>query len=166
MIEREELERLVAANAAPLYRYCLYKHGGDEELAAETLSDVWLVLLKKQRTLESGNVRAFLYRTADRCAAHNASSREKRRMKTAPLEKLEEKETAATDEYFADRSGDGLAESLAASLPEDEREIFRLRFVEGKKLEEVAAATGLPYSTLRYRIERIRKRVRTILERE
>ena len=165
MIEREELERLVAANAAPLYRYCLYKLGGNEELAEQTVSDVWLVLLKKQRSLRGGrDMRAFLYRTADRCAAHNAEEARRRNVRVAPLEEWREGDGEA-DEYFKDsRDEELIALSLVEKLPRGLREIYRMRFIENMSLEEIGSATGLPYSTVRYRIEMIRREVKKIAD--
>ena len=165
MIEREELERLVAANAAPLYRYCLFKLGGNEALAEQTVSDVWLVLLKKQKTLRGGrDMRAFLYRTADRCANHNIESAKRRNMNIAPLEEWCAAEGASSDEYFKDERGEEeLARSLEEKISPELKDIFRMRFIEKTDLADIARATGLPYSTVRYRIEMIRREVKALV---
>ena len=166
MIEREELERLIAASAAPLYRYCLFKLGGNEALAEQTLSDVWLVLLKKQKSLRGGrDMRAFLYRTADRCAKHNLDAAKRQNINIAPLEEWCGEGRASSDDYFRDeRSEEEIARSLGEKISPELKEIFRMRFIEKMDLDEVAAAAGLPYSTVRYRVEQIRREVRALIE--
>ena len=164
MIEREELERLVAANAVPLYRYCLYRLGGDVSLAEQTVSDVWLVLLKKQAALRGGrDMRAFLYRTADRCAKHNAEAARRRNMNIAPLE--EWCAEAVSDEYFREERGDEeLIRSLEEKIPPEYRELFRMRFIEKADLAAIVGATGLPYSTVRYRLEKIKREIGKLID--
>ena len=165
MIEKEELERLVAENAKPLFRYCYYKLGGDMDLTEQTVSDVWLVVVKKAPTLRGGkDMRAYLYRTADNCIKYNLKESRKQRSMRAPIEEwyaATETAQGKDDEYFRDgRDADEVAKDVMESLPEDLREIFMMRFIEKKKFAEIVEATGMPYSNVRYRIELIRRHVR------
>ncbi len=169
MIEKEELERLIAVNAKPLYRYCYYRLCGDEQLTEQTVSDVWLVLVKKQGTLRGGkDMRAFLYRTADLCMKHNLEKQKKQNSVRAPIEEWyssEERSVGKEDEYFKDNADyDGLIHEVERGLEGELLEIFTMRFVEKKKLSEIVEKTGIPYSNVRYRIELIKRHVREFLE--
>ncbi len=170
MIEREELERLIAENAKPLFRYCLYRLGGNEDLTEQTVSDVWLVLVKKSAVLRGGkDMRAFLYRTADRCIKHNIDKHKRRLDSTASFDewKTSVSESTTEDDYFKDdRSDDELLEETARKLPEEQRELFRMRFIEKMKLSEIVSSTGLPYSSVRYRIELLKREVVRIVREE
>jgi RNA polymerase sigma-70 factor (ECF subfamily) len=52
-----------------------------------------------------------------------------------------------------------LREALAA-LPDDERELVRLRYLEGRALREIAERTGAPISTLHSRLGVVLTRIR------
>ena len=45
-----------------------------------------------------------------------------------------------------------LVEKVRDSLPEGMRDLFAYRFIEKKTIEEISELTGIPYSTLRYRL--------------
>ena len=169
MIEKEELERLIFVNSKPLHRYCYYKLGGDEQLTEQTVSDVWLVLVKKQATLRGGkDLRAFLYRTADLCMKHNLEKQKRQNSIRAPLEEwysAEERAEGREDEYFKDgKDYEDLMLEIERKLEPDLGQIFRMRYIEKKKLSEIVEETGAPYSNVRYRIEQIRRLVKRFLD--
>ena len=51
-------------------------------------------------------------------------------------------------------------------LPEEDRELFKSRFIDNKSLEQISRETSVPYSTVRLHIERIRKHVKEIISPE
>ena len=60
---------------------------------------------------------------------------------------------------ITDAPGAGVA-WLVASLPEAQREVLMLRFVDGMPLGEIAAALGLPLGTVKTRIHHAVRKLR------
>jgi len=50
-----------------------------------------------------------------------------------------------------------------ASLPDDQRSVFVLRFDEGLSYEEIARTLGLPYGTVMSRLNRARQKLKALL---
>ena len=63
---------------------------------------------------------------------------------------------SAWDRYFKDETPEeDMIKKVGESVPEEYRELFRLRYVEKKTLNEIAERLGVPYSTLRRRISKM-----------
>ncbi len=160
MFDGKEFERIVNKYNAELFRYCYYRMKNNKQLAEETLNDIFMVLFKKWESLvfkDDGAARAYLYRVADKCIKHNQNSP----VKDVPLsfEKLLHYDAlnglAVYDDYFkSERPTEEYLKDIAFSMPAKMQSVFRLRYIEKKKLTDIAAATGLPYSTIRSRLQR------------
>ena len=160
MFDGKEFERIVNKYNAELFRYCYYRMKNNKQLAEETLDDIFMVLFKKWDSLvfkDDGAARAYLYRVADKCIKHNQNSP----VNDVPLsfEKLLHYDAlnglAIYDDYFkSERPTEEYLKDIAFSMPAKIQQVFCLRYIEKKKLTDIAAATGLPYSTIRSRLQR------------
>ncbi len=159
MIDAEEMRTIITENNERLYKYCL-RLTGDSSAAEDVASDVWLIIIRKRSHLRPGDdIRAYIYRVADKCILKWRKSAAVRAAREGPLEYAEGLYQPPED-FF--ESGDGreksdeeLLEELAKKLPEESRELFRLRFIEKRRLEEIVSITKTPYSTVRLRIGKI-----------
>ncbi len=166
MVDITEYERVVREYRAPLFKYCFYRLRDNLELTEETVDDVLHVLYRKWDSIDpDGNVRAWLYRVADLEIKSHLKKYERYYKYNESLEEaLEEgksRELQHFDEYFADNTPEEIyMEELRLRLPEEDREIFTLRFIEKRTIEEASRSIGMPYSTLRLRISRLERLVR------
>lgn len=163
MFDGKEFERIVNKYKTELFRYCYYRMKNDRQLAEETLDDIFMVLFRKWNQLVfegDRNTRAYLYRVADRCIRHNqnnqAGSRSVSFEKTLQFDDMDQ--LAVYDTYFqSDMSTEELLETITPRMPKETQTVFRLRYIEKKKLMDIADQTGLPYSTIRSRLQKAEK---------
>ncbi len=171
MVDLNEYERIVKKYRKPLFKYCYYRLNGNIDLTEETIDDILHVLWRKWHTLDiNGNVRAWLYRVADkeilrhlknynRYYKHNESLE-------AAIEDRRIDHLEYRDIYFAgnDISEDEYMEKICDSLSEEYKLIFRCRYIEQKTLMETSTLLEIPYSSLRLRISKLEVMVRKKVE--
>ena len=166
MVEINEYERIVRKFSVPLFKYCYYRLKGDIELTEETVDDIFHLLYRKWDTLDTdGNVRAWLYRVADReIMSHRKRAGRYYEHNESLDQAIDDGKTDNLrhyDEYFADHTPE--EEHMARvreALPEEFRKIFSLRFMEKRTLDDTAAELGIPYSTLRLRISKLERLIK------
>ncbi len=169
MVDDRTFEALVMQHSEALYRYCFLRVSCDAPLADEVFNDVLLTLYRKWDSLDKDKgIRTWLYKTANHCSARALRKKMRRESRTLSWEDLREQgmETGMEDVYFDQNlPPQSYYPRLEQALPEEYREIFRLRFLQKLTLEEVAQRVGLAYSTLRLRLMKIEKLVRQEVER-
>ncbi len=160
---RSLFEDMAVKYAGQLLRYCYERLGEFRYLAEDTAGDTMLVMTKKRDMFKSEeDFRAYLFRVADKCILHNASKEAKRSRNVVPFESTEF--FVSSDADFPDELE--AAKELCRMLPEEDRELFKSRFIDNKSLEQISRETSVPYSTVRLHIERIRKHVKEIISPE
>lgn len=136
-----------AAFEALYYRYrdwvahMAYRFTGDRDLALDVLQETFLYFSKKFPGFRlTAKLTTFLYP-----AVRNYSIAARRK-----------NERFVSDEALPERVSDpapqqGLSE-IIATLPEEQREVLLLRFVDGMSMEEIAAAMRIPAGTVKSRL--------------
>ena len=168
MIDAEEMRSIITENNERLYKYCL-RITGDKHDAEDVTNDVWLIIIRKMSKLRPGDdIRAYIYRVADKCILRWRRARAKRAAREGPLEYAEglcePPENVFDGGSRQDLSDEELLGDLEQKLPEESRELFRLRFIEKRKLEEIVSLTGTPYSTVRLHLEKVKGQVAKIIK--
>ena len=166
MVNINEFESIVAKASAPLYKYCYCQLQYNKELAEETLNDVFCVLYKKWDSLDRGDkLMGWLYHVADlelkqTKRRHNAYYNHIEQLDDNVKQKFYN--IGYTDEYFLtnDLNEKEYIQQIEDSLSDDFKVIFRYRFIEKHTLMETSQHLGVPYSSLRFKIEKIEKTVR------
>ena len=161
MVDLLKYENLVKTYTAPIYYYCYCKLSFNGPLAEETVSDVMRILFEKWDKLDvDDNIKVWLYRVADGCIKNNSRKYNRYYKKTASLEEQIENRvfdnTLHYDEYFSsDFSEEEYICRILASLPDEYKEIFRVRYIEKKTIKETADTVGLSYAALYLRLTKI-----------
>jgi RNA polymerase sigma factor (sigma-70 family) len=157
--------RLFDAHAVPLRRYLARRvgSGAADDLVAET----FLVALRRRESYrpERGTARSWLYGIATNLLRHHVRSELRRLQATARLAHTGELSHAGHDGRVAERvdaqiRAAQLAGALAKLTPAD-RDTLLLVSWAGLDPTEVAEALGVPPGTVRSRLHRIRRRLRT-----
>lgn len=138
---------------------------GNPDAAADAVAES---LVRAYRHLaqcrDPGRLRSWLYRiTGNRCRSHLA------RRHTSDVSLSDAPATALTDvsdTWAVLERGEqvALVERALATLPEEKREAFVLKHVEGMSYEEMAAVTGARIPTLKMRVHRAREALLAALE--
>lgn len=168
MFDEEKFNAIVSEHSKALWLYCFNKLK-KKDLADETLNDILAVLWKKWDRIDTeNNIRAYLYRVADLCIKHNQSKTfkyyERNDSYEQTISNLED--YSYTDVYFNDKPGEDSnnMQIVKNSLDSEYQEIFEYRYIQKKTIEEIVDIMNIPYSTLRYRLLKMEKRIREIIE--
>lgn len=131
------------------YRFC-----GDRELALDVLQDTFIYFLKRFPGFRlTASMTTFLYPTVKHFAL-NAKSKKRRLGAGSEWMDCEKNQVA---------EGEVKREELAAvlaGLPEEQRELLLMRFVEDMTIEEISQALRKPVGTIKSRLYNALKALR------
>jgi RNA polymerase sigma-70 factor (ECF subfamily) len=135
--------------------------GTAEDLAQETLLTVW-----RKAALyadDKGSMTTWVFAIA-------RNLRIDRLRREVPWQELPEwrlaepSEEAQPDEAFAEKQRQLRVQAALAELPQDQREVVALAYIEGLSHSEIAARVGLPLGTVKSRMRIAYQKVRAALE--
>lgn len=156
---RTDVELVAAANEGDVsgfeglyHRYrdwvagLAYRYTGDRELALDVVQETFLYLLKKFPGFRlTAGMKTFLYPAVK----HLSISLQRKRRRMVSGEGAPEQVAAKAAPPDGGRAA--LAEAVEG-LPEGQREVLLMRFVDGMKLAEIAAALEIPLGTVKSRM--------------
>jgi RNA polymerase sigma-70 factor (ECF subfamily) len=125
-----------------------FRFTGDQDAVLDVLQETFLYVLKKFPGFRlTAQFKTFLYP-----AVRNLSiaARRKASRYQATANEQEQLENFAAPPVSSSATGD--LEFVLASLPEEQREVLLLRFVDGLNLGEIATAMGIPLGTVKSRL--------------
>ncbi len=173
--DRRAYDLLVLRHGDMLYNLC-FRMLGDYDEASDCAQDAFI---RAYRALESFRGDAafttWLYRIAvNTCRNRLASADYRRSRKAVRLEGtgaddalLPENGRASFSnptERFERGEREALIQRALDALPPDEKAVAVLCDIEGRSYEETAALTGVPLGTVKSRLARARRRLRSKLE--
>lgn len=121
---------------------------GHEDDALDVLQETFSYVFRKFPGFRlTASMTTFLYPVVKNLSI--AAKRKRTRM--ASTDAIESPDPDAPAHVNPDRERDELALVMAA-LPEGQREVLLMRFVDGLSLQEIAAAIGIPEGTVKSRI--------------
>ena len=157
--EREAFDALIAQWHPLLWRYAV-RLTGDADVAADVVQEVWLRALRGlTRLRDAARFRAWLFGIARRVLM----DRLRVRYAEPPMEpiELDEIEGPAADE---DRAEDlSLLQAGLDRLPLPERDVLVLFYLQELSLNDIAAIAAIPVGTVKSRLFRARRMLRTQL---
>lgn len=105
--------------------------------------------------------RAFLYRTLDNIVKKQKAKIVTEEMNIVSLDDPDNTvEIAVEDEINCEK----YIKILEDSLDEDERLLYTEKYVNGKKIEQIAVESGLSVGAVTMRLSRLRKKLKNLLE--
>lgn len=120
----------------------------DNDAALDVMQETFLYFLRKFPGFRlTAQLKTFLYPAVRNLSI--AARRKAGRYQAAPGE-MEQIEQAAAPEPVKTDIGD--LQTVLAQLPEEQREVLMLRFVDGLSLAEVAATMDIPLGTVKSRL--------------
>lgn len=165
--DRQAFDRLVEVHGPPVLRYLRGLCGSfadGEDLTQETFCEAYRSLhgFRPPAFENMGSLRAWLLKIAYRCWLHG-------RRRKAPLTLASPDAAAdiAAPPYLAGPPDTGLEHAVRqglARLPEEQREVFLLRFGEGLSHTEIAVITGCEPATIRWRLFKARQSLQHLLK--
>ena len=137
-----------------IYRYCCAVLHQDTEGAADCTQETFFLMFRKRAVLNlHGNMRIWLYKSADR-VMHNYMRRERRYREQIPLDEVE---IAAED-----RIPGAETEELRAHLSQEEFSLLKTYYeAEHGDRDQISAKCGMTIQQLYKKIDRIKNRLNT-----
>ncbi len=160
-----EFGRLFDAYAGPLHRYLARRVG--PEHAHDLVSETFLTAFKQRRTYNPATaaVRGWLYGIATNLARRHVRQEVRGLRATARVDGRTEAYQPSHDGSVADRvDAQTMARQIApaiAELSDGDRDVLLLTSWAELSTVEVADALGIPVGTVRSRLHRIRRQLRT-----
>lgn len=157
-------EELVRTYEAPVYRLALCMCGGRAEDAQEVAQEAFLAAWRGlPRFRGQCRFSSWLYKLTANAAVDHLR-REKRRPAAVPLENAGEPADPHTPQEELERRELHRAVQQALDrLTPEHREVLLLRQMQGLSYQEIGAALSLEEGTVKSRISRAKRQLRTIL---
>jgi len=151
------LDRLAARWQSRLLRSAR-RFTGHDELAREAVQESWVGIVSGMgRLRDPASFPAWAFAILRRRCAERVRARALSRIRWVPLDD-------ANEPSFSPGGEDRMTIVQAfGRLPDDQRVAATLFFVEQLKLDEIAAATGVPLGTVKSRIFAARKSLKLVL---
>jgi len=137
----------------------------DRESAHDIVQDAWMSIVRGLHRLDDpARFRAWAYRIVKNKCADWVRRRVVRRDAAAEARDtvVEAVHDEACDSATAER--DALRQALIA-MPEEQRAILSLHYLDGMRLSEIAIVFGVPLGTVKSRLHHARNKLKDILER-
>ena len=146
----------------PLLRYAL-RITGDMETAQDVVQDTFLKLCLADRMKIQEYLVPWLYRVC-RNRALDVRKKEQRMQTVDPATLAAQPSPQPAPRAVAQgRETETLALEAFSELPENQQEVFRLKFQEQLSYKEISEVTGFPVANVRYLIHISLKKVRAVL---
>jgi len=160
---RELVESAQAEFEGPLTGYAAGLLAGDWERARDVVQDTFIKLHRQDPELISGRLKSWLY-TVCRNRAIDVLRKENPMMTSAgeAFEKLDAAEPIPSDAMERKERFEEVIRFLER-LPENQREVIRLKFQGDLSYKEIAEVTGLSVSNVGFLIHTGIKRLRTLM---
>lgn len=125
-----------------------FRFTGDNDASLDVMQETFLYLLRKFPGFRlTANLKTFLYPAVRHLAI---AARQKAARYQATAAELEQLEHAPAPPAASAEAGD--LQVVLATLPEEQREVLLLRFVDGLSLAEIAEAMDIPLGTVKSRL--------------
>jgi RNA polymerase sigma-70 factor (ECF subfamily) len=125
-----------------------FRFTGNNDAALDVLQETFLYVLRKFPGFRlTANFKTFLYP-----AVRNLSIAARRKAERYQASHEDLKRLENTPEPTAPEPAAGDLDTVLGELPEEQREVVLLRFVEGLSLGEIAEAMGIPLGTVKSRL--------------
>jgi RNA polymerase sigma-70 factor, ECF subfamily len=125
-----------------------YRFTGDSDAALDVMQETFLYLLRKFPGFHlTAHLKTFLYPAVRNLSV---SARRKTARYQATSAELEQLEHAPAPAAQGAEAGD--LRVVLSALPEEQREVLLLRFIDGLSLAEIGAAMDIPLGTVKSRL--------------
>ena len=157
--ERDAFDALIVRWHEPLWRY-LRRLAGNDDATGDLMQDTWIRVWRGISGLrQPGSLRPWLFGIARRVAMDRLRSAYAQRRSDDV-----EPDDLAADENLEIESDLATLDSALATLPFADREALTLFYLRELSIDEIAALLEIPVGTVKSRLFRARRALRTEME--
>jgi RNA polymerase sigma-70 factor (ECF subfamily) len=158
--EEKVFNAIFKSNSKTIFNYIYYKYG-NEEKAYDAVQEAFVKLWENCAKVVPEKAKAFVYKVANNLYL-NVLKAEKVRLKyaeNAPRSSQESPEFLLEEKEFKDKLDRALN-----SLPENQRTVFLLNRIDGKKYAEIADMEGVSVKAIEKRMHLALKSLRSQID--
>lgn len=156
----EKLKEAYELCYLPLIKYCNVRMGDANATSDDCVQEAFLVYYNRLLSGEEfENPRAFLYRTADNFVKRAVESYGNQLKRTLPLDEAEIVESWDLPFNIENTDFDALAQKLICTLTEQEKEFYKLKYIDKLSLAEIAQKLSISPVAAAKRSSRLRKQI-------
>lgn len=173
------LNEIAEREYGALYKYCLKRSGGDEQLAGECTAEAFLRAEKLGDPPEHPNIAGWLRRTAGNVIHEKLRERKEYAKRNVSLEDLAERgeapffgrervfiaELFESENDLDDEDIVRIKEEILGELPPGDRELIELFFEQKLSLGEIAERLGRSKDAVRVKLSRLTDKVTEMVRR-
>ncbi|MBQ8183084.1 MAG: sigma-70 family RNA polymerase sigma factor [Clostridia bacterium] len=160
-IASQKLERDYNLYFGNLQRFCMVKLKNKEQADDCVQESFYILYQHYMKDEDIKNVAGFLYKVADNLI--KAQWRENQKAENiVQIDAISDTIPAKADEY-SDLDYDSLAEKLLRTLSESEKELYKLKYIENKSLDEISRELNMTYQAVAKRLSRLRQKVKELI---
>ncbi len=164
MVDREFVDKFIEDNYRKLLGLIMSQYGLAEEEASAILHDSFIKLVENHAGLEERGVWRW-FMTVVHHTFLDWARREQRRKARVEHVGLEPVPEELSDAPFVEEVElRGLAEAMLSLLSEEERELVRAKYFEGRSVGELSRTLGMSESALKSRLSRALGKIRQYFE--
>lgn len=163
-IMEKEFNRIYEKYKESIFNFCMSRLNCSIELSEDCTQETFIIFFNRlKKGEEFGNPRAFLYRTANNFIMQARDKMKKTITGDVPLDEVspyipDDRESVDENINYQD-----LTKMLGEILSEEEQELFRYRFVEDMRIDEISKAMGIKESNCTTKIYRLRLKLKALL---
>ncbi len=162
----EAFSELIDRHARMVYSAALRQAHQRSDLAEEITQKTFCLLVKKAASLpERGFLAGWLYRTACHLSREAIRAESRRRVREEHALQMCSIHSDPTDESQWHELAP-LLDDAVDSLPEQERLVIVLRYLQGKTMSDVALAFGISEAAAKMRVSRAVEKLRQLLAKQ
>lgn len=149
-----------------IYKYCLSKLYNDQYSAEEATAETFIALYNKWNIIHKDNILNWLYKAAGYC------------IKVIKKKYSDDHKAVISLDLYEDTLFSDMPESIEINpesvyqmmlmikneLDMEYQLLFQYRYIDNKTLNEIVSLTGIPYSTLRYRLKETERLSKIIIK--
>lgn len=156
----EEFDRVYQLYSLELYRFCLSKLNYDESFAQDCTQEAFLVLYKRMKQGERfENPRAFLYKTAYNFVKRRYDAIKKEYDNVTYFDEIGDIPDFSIKETTDKVDFELFNKRLNELLTDAEKELYIMRFIEDRRVMDIADLLNITEGNCSMRIMRLRKKI-------
>lgn len=161
--DKEAFTQLYRMYSKQLYLN-LVKLVKSEEIAAELLQDVFIIIWEKRETIEiQKSFRAYLFRIGENKVIDLFRRARRDKLLFSKIKKIASEHYTHIEEDLIAREDAAILKKAIETLPPQRRQIFELCKIQGKTYTEVSSQLGISIATINDHIVKGTKTVREFL---
>lgn len=149
-----------------VYGFCL-SFVGRSEVAEELAGDVFMILWRKRKTIYTDHIlQPFLYKISRDLAWNHLRKISNQKSRWQEFIDIAARRKRVNQSIYFDQQAQSSLETAIENLPPQQAKVFRLRFLRGLELNQIAEELSISKNTVKVHLAKSKRQVQGCLRNE